>query len=385
MATTLSKPPRSSRSNFFHDLVTVDFHQTDINTGVRLAAILVIITVVGLITGHTAESGLVTIGALYVLIVDQLPHKGTRTRFLLKVSILYALIFAIGMVISMSGNLVVPLFGLGLFIIAYFGTVYPKALWTMYFASLMFVIAIASQGATLALAGQNFLLIFVGGLWAIVGGIIFLARKTPKQQSTVTADPIQEPLQPQLTWQDRFRPLTSNLSVHSKHFQYSIFFAITGAVAMLIVQWFRLPEGDWVLISVIVIQSVILYSEISLTLTKVVHRIIGTIIGGIIALIIIDSVFQNIWLLFLLFLIFTVTCASFAKMVKKNYAFFVIFMTVTLLLLDEISYPTTDPTAAPLERIQNIFIGCVLSLVASSIWIAFRRKKSDLPLERKGE
>ncbi len=236
-----------------------------------------------------------------------------------------------------------------------------------------------------ALAGQSFLLIFVGGLWGIVGGIIFLARKTPKQQSTVTADPIQEPLQPQLTWQDRFRPLTSNLSVHSKHFQYAIFFAITGAVGMLIIQWFKLQEGDWVLISVIVIQSVISYSEISLTLRKVVHRIVGTIIGGIIALIIIESVFQNIWLLFLLFLIFTVTCASFAKMTKKNYAFFVIFMTVTLLLFEEISYPTTDPTAAPLERIQNIFIGCVLSLVASSIWIAFRRNKSDLPLERKGE
>ena len=384
MATTLTKPPRSSWSNFFHDLVTVDFHQTDINTGVRIAAILVIITVVGLITGHAAESGLVTLGTLFVLIVDQLPHKGTRTRFLLTVSILYASIFAIGMVISISDNLVVPLCGLGLFIIAYF-TVYPKAFGTMYLASLMYVVAINYQGATLALAGQNFLLIFVGGLWAIVGGIIFLARKTPKQQSTVTADPIQEPLQPQLTWQDRLRPLTSNLSVHSKHFQYAIFFAITGAVGMLIVQWFKLQEGDWVLISVIVIQSVILYSEISLTLRKVVHRIIGTIIGGIIALIIIDSVFQNIWLLFLLFLIFTVTCASFAKMIKTNYAFFVIFMTVTLLLFDEISYPTTDPTAAPLERIQNIFIGCVLSLVASSIWIAFRRKKSDLPLEHKGE
>ena len=215
--------------------------------------------------------------------------------------------------------------------------------------------------------------------------MIFLPRKTPKQQSTVTADPIQEPLQPQLTWLDRLRPLTSNLSVHSKHFQYAIFFAITGAVAMLIVQWFKLPEGDWVLISVIVIQSVILYSEISLTLTKVGHRIIGPIIGGIIALIIIESVFQNIWLLTILFIIFTITCASFAKIMKKNYAFFVIFMTITLLLLDQISYPTTDPTAAPLERIQNIFIGCVLSLVASSIWIAFYRKKSDLPLEHKGE
>ena len=66
------------------------------------------------------------------------------------------------------------------------------------YASIMFVIAINYQGATLALAGQNFLLIFVGGLWAIVGGIIFLARKTSKQQRTVTADPIQEQLQPQI-------------------------------------------------------------------------------------------------------------------------------------------------------------------------------------------
>ena len=283
------------------------------------------------------------------------------------------------MVISISDNLVVPLCGLGLFIIAYF-TVYPKAFWTLFFASLMFVIAIAYQGATLALAGQNFLLIFVGGLWAIVGGIIFLARKTSKQQRTVTADPIQEQLQPQLTWQDRFRPLTSNLSIHSHHLQYAIVFAITGAVGMLIVQWFKLSEGDWVLITVVNILAPA-FSDISLTLRKVVHRIIGTIIGAIIALIIIDSV-QNIWLLSLLFFIFSIAFVSFVKI--KNYAFFVIFMTVMILLFVEISFPTTDPTA-PLERIQNIFIGCVLSLVASSIWIAFRRKKSNLPLGRKGE
>ena len=62
---------------------------------------------------------------------------------------------------------------------------------------------------------------------------------------------------------------------------------------MLIVQWFKLEQGDWVLISVIVIQSAILYSEISLTLRKVVHRIIGTIIGGIIALIIIVVFFKT--------------------------------------------------------------------------------------------
>ena len=65
MAITLSKPPRSSWSNFFHDLVTVDFHQIDINTGVRIAAILVIITVVGLITGYAPEAGFVVIATLF--------------------------------------------------------------------------------------------------------------------------------------------------------------------------------------------------------------------------------------------------------------------------------------------------------------------------------
>ncbi|MGA9845790.1 MAG: FUSC family protein, partial [Nitrososphaeraceae archaeon] len=109
---------------------------------------------------------------------------------------------------------------------------------------------------------------------------------------TVTADPIQEQPQPQSTWQDRFRPLTSNLSIYSHHLQYAIVFAITGAVGMLIIQLFKLSEGDWVLITVVNILAPA-FSDISLTLNKVVHRIIGTIIGAIIALIIIDNVHND--------------------------------------------------------------------------------------------
>ena len=301
---------------------------------------------------------------MYVVLIDVTlglnSRSRVRIRVLLTVSIIIASTFAIGMVISIGDNLVVPLIALGLFIIAYFA-VYPKAFWTLFYASLMFVIGTANQGATLSLAGQDFLLIFVGGLWAIVGGFIYLAHKTSKQQRTVTADPIQEPLQPQLTWQDRLRPLTSNLSIHSPYLQFAIVFAITGAVGMLIVQWFKLSEGHWVLISVVNILGPA-HSDVSLTLRRVVHRIIGTIIGAIIALIIIDSV-QNIWLVSLLFFIFSTVTVSYSKL--KNYAFFVIFLTVTVLLFVEIAtYPhATDPTA-PLKRSQNIFIGCVLSLVA---------------------
>ncbi len=374
----LSKPPRSRWSKFVHDLVTVDFHQTDINTGVRLATILVTVTVLGVITGHAAESSLVSVAAAYVLAIDQVRSKGTRTRILLIVSILYASIFACGVVISISDNLVVPLLALGLFIISYF-TVYPRVLNLLMFASLVFVIAIATHDATLTLAGQDFLLFFAGGLWAIVGGMIFLARKTSKQQRTVTADPFQEQHQPKLTWQDKFRPLTSNLSVHSKHFQYAIVFAITGAVGMLIIQMFDLSKGDWLLITVVVL-LLPAYSKISFTLELLVHRIIGTIIGAVIATIIIDNV-QNIWLLTLFFFLFASTFISLVK--TKNYAFAVIFMTPMVLLLFDISDPSADPTTS-LERIQNILIGCVLSLLAC-IWIAFWRKKSNLPLEHNGE
>ena len=41
----MTKPPRWS--NFVHDLVTVDFHQTDFNTGVRVAILLTIVIVLG--------------------------------------------------------------------------------------------------------------------------------------------------------------------------------------------------------------------------------------------------------------------------------------------------------------------------------------------------
>lgn len=378
MVTNLSKPHRSRWSKFVHDIVTVDFHQTDINTGVRIATILVTVTVVGVITGHAAESGLVALGTAYVLAIDQVRSKGSRTRVLLIVSILYASIYACGVVISISHILVVPLLALGLFIISYF-TVYPRALNLLMFASLVFVIAISTHGANLTLAGQHFLLFFAGGLWAIVGGMIFLVRKTSKQQRTVAADPFQEQHQPKLTWQDKFRPLRSNLTVHSTHFQYAIVFAITGAVAMLITQWFDLSEGVWVLITVVVL-LLPAYSEISFTRTMIAHRIIGTIIGAVIAIIIIDNV-QNIWLLTLFFFFFTTAFISFVKI--KNYAFVVIFMTPVILLLIDISHPTTSSTTS-LERIQNIFIGCVLSLLAC-IWIAYWRKKSNLPLWGKGE
>ena len=119
---------------------------------------------------------------------------------------------------------------------------------------------------------------------------------------------------------------------------------------MLINQLFKLSQGDWVLITVVVILAPA-FSDISLTLNKVINRIIGTTIGAIIAIIIIGNV-HNIWLLSLLFFIFTSAYLSFIKI--KNYAFVVIFMTVMILLFIEISYPTTEQ-GAPRKHLDQIY------------------------------
>ena len=52
------------------------------------------------------------------------------------------------------------------------------------FAGIVFVVAITTQDATLTLTGQAFLLIVIGGLWAILSGVIFPASKFLKRHTT---------------------------------------------------------------------------------------------------------------------------------------------------------------------------------------------------------
>ena len=53
------------------------------------------------------------------------------------------------------------------------------------FAGIVFVVAITTQDATLILTGQVFLLIVIGGFWAILSGVTFPASKFLKRHTTV--------------------------------------------------------------------------------------------------------------------------------------------------------------------------------------------------------
>ena len=365
----MSKSNRSRGSEFLHDLITVDFDKVDIYTGVRSATLLAPLLVLGLISKH--ESSLVILGFVFVLAIEPV---GQRTRTLLSVWVLCASVFAIGMLISMVDYLVIPLLTLGLFFISYF-RIFSKGLILLALLALWFVIGVATQDTTLTLTGQAFLLVLIGGLWAILAGVIFPAHKFWKQQTTnkpVQEHRTQQPLT-KLTRQDRFKVFTSNLSIHSQYFQFALALAITSAVGLLIAQWFELQEPDWVLISIVIILMPA-YTDISLTFSKVVHRIIGTCIGAIIAIVIISSI-DNQWLLTLLYLLFSGVYLSLAR--TRNYAFQVIFMTVMTLLLIDIPNPNTDSIVS-FVRFQNVIIGCLLALLAASIlWIVPKTKSNQ--------
>jgi hypothetical protein len=154
-----------------HDLVTVDWNKVDIYTGVRIATLLAPLLVLGLIT-HTL-TGLVVMGMVWVVAMDEFVPTGHRTRTLLSLSALYASIFAIGMLVSMTNYLVVPLLALGLFLLSY-SRVYSSFMVLIWSALIYAVgVTIPIPGLTLTLIGGVSLLFFIGGLWVIVAGRIF--------------------------------------------------------------------------------------------------------------------------------------------------------------------------------------------------------------------
>ena len=116
--------------------------------------------------------------------IDEIFRPVGRTRTLLSVSVLYASIFAIGMLINMGNYIVMPLLALGSFLISYF-RIFSKGFMLLKFAGIWFVIGVATQDTTLTLTGQAFLLVLIGGLWAILVGIIFPAHKFLKPQQPI--------------------------------------------------------------------------------------------------------------------------------------------------------------------------------------------------------
>jgi uncharacterized membrane protein YgaE (UPF0421/DUF939 family) len=377
----MGTPNRSGGSQFLHDLMTVDWSKVDPYGAVKAATLIAPLIVIGLFTGH--EPSLVVLGGAFVLVFDLMLPPGPRTRLMLSVSVIFAAAFAIGMLISMANDYVVaPLLALGLFFITYL-KVYPRAFLPLVYTGVFFLIGIINQNSTLTATGIGSLEVLIGGLWAILLTAIFPSRKFFKRQTTDQSvqehqQQQQQQSQAKLIKQDRFKPFTSNLSIHSKYFQYALAFAITSAIGLLITQWFNLPEPAWVLATIFAILMPL--TDIYVGIGRGVHRIIGTIIGGIIAILIIGST-ENEVLLSLLLLLFSGIYVYVAG--TKNYAFRMLFVTVMVLLAIDIPNPSSD-LMSPLIRFESIIIGALLSFLTLFVFWIIPKTRSNYASRKVG-
>ena len=165
-----------------------------------------------------------------------------------------------------------------------------------------------------------------------------------------------------------FKPLISNTSLKAGHFQFSLAFAVTGAIGLLIAQSFGIMRGYWVLITLCVL---LLRSDVAVTFSFTSMRIIGTVIGAVVGMIIIVNVVPNIWLLS--FILFVLACIYFALR-NVNYALGTLFLTSFILVLLDILVP--GQTILAQARILDTLIGAGLALLGVFImWILSHLKK----------
>ncbi|MGO3811341.1 FUSC family protein [Mesonia sp.] len=128
-----------------------------------------------------------------------------------------------------------------------------------------------------------------------------------------------------------FRNLTQQLSLSSPTFRHALRLALLMVIGVFIGNYFQVQNSYWILLTLIVI----LRPSYGLTKERSKHRIIGTLIGGAVAFIIVLFV-QNP----LVFMILGVICLIFAfSMIQKNYVGAAAFITLNVVFIYALMQP----------------------------------------------
>ena len=154
-------------------------------------------------------------------------------------------------------------------------------------------------------------------------------------------------------WWDTFRVL---LSPGSLILRFALRVAVVTTIAVGLTQVLELKRGYWLTITVIVI----LQPYTGVTLTRAVQRVLGTVIGGLLAAGL-GAYFHDQRAILVLATVFVACCVALLPM---NYAAFSVFLTPTFVLLAEAS--AGDWSLAE-TRVINTLRGGALALVGARL------------------
>ncbi len=160
-------------------------------------------------------------------------------------------------------------------------------------------------------------------------------------------------------------PILDVFSKDSVVLRHSLRLGIVTAIAIWITRVFSLDHGYWVTLTVLVT----LQPHLDDTTLKGVQRVGGTVLGGLLAAILIGFIHNPVALIAIVFILVIVS----VSLIPVNYGAFSLFSTSTFVLLAEIGIH--DPHIVT-SRMLNAFIGGALSLIAIRLfWPSWERTR----------
>ncbi|MEH0155110.1 FUSC family membrane protein [Limibacter armeniacum] len=147
----------------------------------------------------------------------------------------------------------------------------------------------------------------------------------------------------------------NNLNMKSIHFRHGLRLGITVSLTYLFCYILKVPQGYWVLLTLIVIMK----PSFSITKKRTIQRIIGTVVGGAVAVLLLAVVHDKT---LMLMLIVSCTFGTFV-FIGYNYTVGVIFITPFVLML----FSLLDPAGHSLTavRIEDTLIGGAIAFASS--------------------
>ena len=138
-------------------------------------------------------------------------------------------------------------------------------------------------------------------------------------------------------------------------FRFIILSAILFAVSIIVMRYFYAVHGLWLVITVLVVMQ----PDKATSMKKIIHRIIGTIVGAGVFLVVLSFNYGDFkYMIDILFII----SLYFMLYPMKHYAFQAVFITFFALSIDSVFYSTQSHMFLGEYRIMFTLIGCILIL-----------------------
>lgn len=352
----------------------------DVASGLRIGVLVTIPVIIGVYTGNIFMGLVGTLGTFAFSMVE-IPRFPIRPQMkhLFVSGAVDSLAFTAGTLAGLTGELSIPILGAAFFVAAYL-TRNNGTTATGLVACVLFSLGLGLPGDTGVQAALGRLEVSFGGeLLGLTGAIVQMALlgwmrhrnenpEIPEQDESMNG--------PTISYRKIIEEAGSASSfLRTRHLSFSVAFGTAGAAALAMSYHFGLSREYWVLLTLAIL---LLRSDISTALNFTVLRIIGTVVGALVGLIVI-STFTSTAMLIPFFFIFG---GLFFTLRGTNFGLGTLFITPFILVL--LDLPDPGNAILAVERIYDTFIAGVIAVVTiATLWAGGRihrahiRERSD--------